>query len=293
MHLGNLRTALLAWLFARSSGSRFLLRIEDLDAAASREAWVVAHLADLAAIGLTSDGPIVRQSSPQRQAAHAAAVAELTEQGLTYRCFCTRREVLDAAVAPHGEGPEGAYPGTCRHLSAKERARKVAGGRRPALRLAVPPGHRVTIVDRLNGEFTGGVDDLVLQRADGTPAYNLAVVVDDAAMGVGEVVRGDDLLASTPRQTHLASLLGLPIPAYAHVPLVLGTDGRRLAKRDGAVTLSDRAALGETPQRVLGRLGASLGLCVPGASASAQELLAAFDPAALPNEPWTFDPTAP
>jgi glutamyl-tRNA synthetase len=167
LHLGNLRTALVAWLFARSAGSRFLVRMEDLDRAVSRPEHEAGQLADLAAIGVDWDGPVVRQS--QRWAAYDDAIATLTAAGLTYPCYCSRREIQAAASAPHGEGPEGAYPGTCRHLTAAQRTEREAGGRRPAVRLRTE-GERVALVDRLCGPYEAVVDDVVLRRNDGTPA---------------------------------------------------------------------------------------------------------------------------
>ncbi len=283
LHLGNLRTALLAWLFARSAGSRFVVRVEDLDPGAVREHFVAEQLSDLAALGLDWDGPVERQSAHAGR--YAAAIDALTDAGLTYPCYCTRREIREAARAPHGPYPEGAYPGTCLHLSPAERERRARSGRDPALRLRAG-GVRVGFEDRLHGEVQGAVDDLVLRRGDGTPAYNLAVVVDDAAQGIEEVVRGDDLLASTPRQIHLGELLGLPSPTYAHVPLVLGVDGARLAKRHGAVTLADLAAAGTSAPQVLGRLATSLGLAADGEAVTPAALMDRFDPAALPRTPW-------
>jgi glutamyl-tRNA synthetase len=170
-------------------------------------------------------------------------------------------------------------------LTSAQRAQREAAGRRPALRL-FGDAARVAFVDRVLGAYEGTVDDVVLRRNDGVPAYNLAVVVDDAAQGVTEVVRGDDLASSTPRQIHLARLLGLPVPSYAHVPLVLGPDGHRLAKRHGAVTLADLAAHGVTPGEVLGRLAASLGLAEPGEPVPAVDLVQRFDWSRLPRQPW-------
>ncbi|WP_454194591.1 tRNA glutamyl-Q(34) synthetase GluQRS [Nocardia sp. Marseille-Q1738] len=278
LHLGNLRTALLAWAFARSTGRRFVLRIDDLDRV--RPGAERRQLDDLAAIGLDWDGPVVRQS--ERLPLYDAAIESLTAAGRTYECYCTRREIQKAATAPHG--PMGAYPGTCRGLSASERTRLHAAGRPAALRL------RATVTefevnDDLHGRYRGPVDDVVLRRGDGVPAYNLAVVVDDAAQDVDQVVRGDDLLPSTPRQAYLATLLGLPVPRYAHVPLVLNPEGRRLAKRDGAVTLTDRRALGNTPEEVVTALAASLGYT----ATSSAELLTHFDPRLVPRGPWTLD----
>ncbi len=282
LHLGNLRTALLAWLFARQAGSGFLLRVEDLQPHPDAARHEADQLADLRALGLDWDGEVLRQS--ERRARHDAVLADLEARGLTYPCFCTRREVAEAAEAPHGQ-PPGAYPGTCRALSANEVAAALAAGRPAALRLR-SDGREVAIVDRLHGEVRAVVDDLVLRRNDGVPAYNLAVVVDDADQGIEEVVRGDDLLSSTPRQAHLADLLGLPRPVWAHVPLVLGADGERLAKRHGAVTLAELAAAGVGAAAVRSRLAVSLGLAAPGEDVSPAELVARFDPAGVPRVPW-------
>lgn len=276
LHVGNLRTAILAWLFARSTGRQFLLRVEDLDRV--RAGAEAEQLRDLAAIGITWDGGIVRQTD--REPLYAKAIAGLTARGLTYECFCTRREIQEAPSAPHA--PQGAYPGTCRNLSEAERAARRAV--RPAavrLRSAVTAK---TVQDVLHGSYTGVVDDFVLRRNDGVTAYNLAVVVDDAAQGVDQVVRGDDLLPSTPRQAYLASLLNIPVPEYAHVPLVLNADGARLAKRDGAVTLADLSAAGIPVGEVRDALLASVGL----PEGPLEQALAVFEPAALPREPWIW-----
>jgi glutamyl-tRNA synthetase len=283
LHLGNLRTALVAWLSARSQGGRFLVRIEDLDPAAARLGFEQVQLADLAAIGLDWDGEVVRQS--ERFDRYEAALDRLDAMALLYPCFCSRREVREAAAAPHGPVPEGFYPGTCRDLDEAERAARWAAGRHPAMRL-LGGGAVVTVNDRLAGRVEGVVDDLVLRRNDGVPAYNLAVVVDDAAQGVTEVVRGDDLLVGTPRQVHLQRLLGLATPRYLHVPLALGPDGSRLAKRHGAVTLADLAAEGIRPADVLALLAASLGLARRGERVRAADLVHRFDPEALPRDPW-------
>lgn len=279
LHLGNLRTAILAWLFARTTDREFLLRIDDLDRV--RPGAAEQQLADLATIGIDWDGPVVRQS--ERLPHYAAAVAELTAAGRTYECFCTRREIQQAATAPHG--PMGAYPGTCRELTDDQRARRRAEGRPAAIRLRADVAE-YEITDLLHGRYRGAVDDLVLRRGDGVPAYNLTVVVDDAAQGVDQVVRGDDLLPSTPRQGYLAELLGLAAPTYAHVPLVLNAEGRRLAKRDGAVTLSDQRAEGNTPQDVVAAIAASLGY----AARTTAELREVFDATRIPAKPWILEP---
>ena len=207
LHLGNLRTALLAWLFARSQDARFLVRMEDLDTGRVRERFYDEQLHDLAAIGLDWDGPVVRQS--ERLPLYADAIDRLRADGLVYECWCTRAEIREAASAPHGDLPEGAYLGTCRDLTAAERAERAASGRPPALRVRANAA-RVAFDDRIAGPVAGVVDDFVVRRNDGAYAYNLAVVVDDADQGVGEVVRGVDLLDSTPRQLWLGARLGLP-----------------------------------------------------------------------------------
>jgi glutamyl-tRNA synthetase len=288
LHVGNLRTAVLAWLYARASGSRFLLRIEDLDRVASRAEHERSHLSDLRALGLDWDGVVVRQSD--RFPAYDRALAQLDAGGLLYACYCTRREVQAAVAAPHGRSPEGAYPGTCRDLSPAERRAREDGGRRPAWRVRAG-AERVEVVDQRYGRFTGVVDDFVVRRADGAPAYQVAVVVDDHDQGVGEVVRGDDLLESTPRQVWLARRLGLTVPAYAHVPLVLGPDGQRLAKRHGAVSLDDLARRGVGSGVLLGAMASSLGLVPAGTPvASVADLVGRFDPDRVPDGPWRFDP---
>jgi glutamyl-tRNA synthetase len=278
LHLGNLRTALLAWLFARSTGRQFLLRIEDLDAARVRAAMAEQQLADLTALGVTfEDAPVVQS---QRLAAYREALRKLANR--TYECFCSRREIAEAASAPHGSVAR--YPGTCRNLTDAERVdRRLT--RQPAIRLRAD-GAVHTVHDLLHGDFAAEVDDVVLQRNDGVPAYNLAVVVDDAFSGVDQVVRGDDLLPAAATQAFLAELLGYPPPTYAHVPLAVNAEGRRLAKRDGAVTLPDLAALGIEPPAVLHVIAQSLDLAVPGERITLDVMLERFDPRRLPRNPW-------
>ena len=196
----------------------------------------------------------MRQS--ERGDRYARALEQLRAGERLYPCFCTRADIRAAASAPHGDRAAGAYPGTCLRLSAAERARRLAAGEPHALRVRAD-GARIPVTDRLLGRFEGVVDDFVVRRADGIVAYQLAVVVDDAAQGIGEVVRGADLADSTPRQILLARLLGLTVPRYAHVALVMGPDGRRLAKRHRAATLADRD---EPPAATLAWLAHSLGL---------------------------------
>lgn len=280
LHLGSLRTALVAWLFARSASARFLVRVEDLDPQRSRREYEAGQLTDLRALGIDWDGTVVRQS--ERIVHYERALAALDALGRLYPCFCTRAEIREAASAPHGDGIEGGYPGTCRRLNEAERDRRIAAGQRYALRLRAD-GERVTFEDRLLGRRSQVVDDFVVRRADGVPAYQLAVVVDDAAQGIGEVVRGADLVGSTPRQILLARLLGLAIPRYAHVALVLGPDGARLAKRHGGSTLAERD---EPVAATLALLAHSLGLAEDrDGVVEAGELLDGFDPQGLPREP--------
>ena len=285
LHIGNLRTALAAWLVARSTGSEFLLRFEDLDTATARPEHEVTQRRDLECLGLDWDGEPVRQS--ERLDRYESALADLDAAGLTYRCWCSRREIREAASAPHL--PPGHYPGTCRELTSAEIAEREASGKPPALRLRTEHPE-VTIIDRLRGPHTETVDDFVLRRGDGTPAYNLVVVVDDAAQRLEEVVRADDLLSSTPRHAHLQHLLGLPEPTWLHVPLVLGPQGDRLAKRDGAVTLDDRLALGDTPRRIVAVLAESLGLQPPDGEAAPTDLLHDFSVDQIGRSPWTIRP---
>ena len=281
LHIGNLRTALLAWLFARSAGARFLMRMEDLDVGRVRPGLDVAQLEDLAAVGVDWDGPVEYQSA--RLSLYEAALDRLREERLLYECYCTRAEIHEAASAAHGPLPEGAYPGTCLRLSAAELAEKRASGRPPALRVRAG-GASVAFVDRLLGPLSGVVDDFVVRRGDGAFAYNLAVVVDDAGQGVEEVVRGSDLADSTPRQLWLARALGLPEPSHAHVPLVLGPDGARLAKRHGAVTLRELPV-----PDAIAWIGASLGF----SGAGPREWLTEFDPERLPRADTVFDGSVP
>lgn len=288
LHLGNLRTALVAWLGALAGGGRCLVRIEDLDPVTATRDHEARQLADLAALGLVPAGEVVRQS--ERFDRYRAAIARLDARGLVYPCYCTRREIREAASAPNApSGPDGAYPGTCRSLDAAGRATHEAAGRRPALRLRTDGEHHA-FTDLVAGRVEGAVDDVVLQRNDGVPAYNLAVVVDDAAQGVTQVVRADDLLTSTPRQIHLQRLLDLPTPEYAHVPLVLGPDGTRLAKRHGSVTRAAWLAAdwSRTDAGLRGLLAASLGLCAPEDVPSLDELVDRFSWATLPRLPWTL-----
>jgi glutamyl-tRNA synthetase len=273
------RSALLGWLWARSLGGEFLLRIEDLDPERSKPEFTDAIFEDLTWLGLDWDGPVWKQS--ERGAIYDDALRRLADEGRAYQCWCSRAEVARAASAPHvgEEGP--VYPGTCReHATPKP-------GRTPSWRFRVEPG-AVSFVDAIHGEVTQDVarevGDFLIRRIDGVASYQLAVVVDDALSGVTHVLRGDDLLSSTPRQMLLQRALGFSTPTYAHVPLLMQSDGRRLAKRDGASTVAGLRALGWSPERVVGQLAAWSGLG-EGAPVSARELVDGFSLARVQREP--------
>jgi len=276
------------------------MRVEDLDGPRVREGLEGRILAELRWLGLDwEEGPDVGGASgPYRQSErmelYAAALRRLREADLAYPCFCSRAEVARASQAPHAsdEGPR--YPGTCRSLSARERVDRERS-RRPAWRLRVGESP-VRFVDGFHGpqavDVSATVGDFVVARADGTPAYQLAVAVDDAAMGITEVVRGDDLLASTARQLLVYQALGLSAPAFAHVPLVVGPDGERLAKRHGALSLGELRERGVGPEPVVGLLASLSGLAPAGAALRPAELVDGFDLARIPRAPARLDPVA-
>lgn len=256
MHLGNLFSALLAWLSVRSQNGTMLLRIEDLDPERCRPEYAEQLKRDLDWLGLDWDVEQTPQS--QRGEAYRATFDALAAQGLVYPCYCSRAE-LHAASAPHASDGTYIYAGTCRNLTAAQRAEKT---RRPAWRVRVPE-ERVTVTDRLQGDYTQDLarecGDFILRRSDGVYAYQLAVVTDDAAGGVTQVVRGRDLLPSAPRQRWLQQTLGLMEPEYCHVPLLTAPDGRRLSKREKDL---DLGALRQryTPEALVGKLACLAGL---------------------------------
>ncbi len=289
MHVGNARTALLAWIDARSRSGRVVLRIEDLDRDRCRPEYAQAIRDDLRWLGLDWDEETPPQS--EREPAYRAAVDRLDRAGLVYECYCTRRE-LAVASAPHGASDEPpAYPGTCRELTAARRAELRREGRRPALRVRMPDA-LPAVHDRVHGALAGGAGgDLVVRRSDGLHAYQLAVVVDDAADGVTDVVRGDDLLASTSRQLALAAMLELPAPAYAHVPLVIDMDGVRLAKRHASLTLRSVRDGGISAGMLVGAMAAAAGLG-DGSPCRPADLVNGFDVAGISRAPWMLDEAA-
>jgi glutamyl-tRNA synthetase len=284
LHLGNLRTALIAWLQCRLSDGTFILRIEDLDAPRVREGSTRAILEDLRWLGLDWDegpevgGPLEPYDQLSRTALYEEALRRLEEKGRVFRCYCSRKDVAEAASAPHGLGGVITYPGTCRELTAEqeEEVRRSKPDRAPAWRYRVSPRH-VSLVDAIAGRYEENLEtevgDFVIRRSDNLFAYQLAVVVDDALMGVTDVVRGFDLLDSTPRQIELFEALDLPVPRFWHVPLMLDETGQRLSKRDGSDSLATLREAGLTPAEVIGMLAASLRLVAPGTAMTARELL--------------------
>ncbi|MBQ9414650.1 MAG: tRNA glutamyl-Q(34) synthetase GluQRS [Clostridia bacterium] len=283
MHLGNVFCALIAWLSAKSAGGEMLLRIEDLDTARCKEEYTQMLLDDLRYLGLTFDegegvgGASAPYQQSKRTEYYEAVLARLRETGNVYPCFCSRDE-LHAASAPHATDGRVLYAGTCRSLTAEEIAEKSAI-RSPALRLHTPDD-TVAFDDRHFGRITGALQsewgDFILRRSDGLFAYQLAVTADDAAMGVREVVRGRDLLSSTIPQLYLYRLLGVTPPQFAHVPLLLSADGRRLSKRDRDLDMGALRCRYKTPEPLIGKLLCLAGLLDREEALSAEEALSVF-----------------
>jgi glutamyl-tRNA synthetase len=270
MHLGNVFSALLAWLSAKHQDGEILLRIEDLDPARCRPEYAAQIMADFRWLGLNWDRQSENQS--QRGAAYDAALEQLRDK--LYPCYCTRDQ-LHAASAPHASDGRVIYGGTCRHLTPAQRAEKTKA---PCLRVAVPE-ETISFQDGLQGPISMDLrrewGDFILRRADGVAAYQLAVVVDDGASGVTEVVRGRDLLTSTPAQIWLYQCLGLPVPKFYHVPMLLAPDGRRLSKRDRDLDLG-QLQKSWTPEQLIGLLAWKCGLLDRWEPVSAQELATDF-----------------
>lgn len=291
LHLGNLFSSLLAWLSAKSQGGKILLRNEDLDLERSRQVFVLQAQRDLERLGLFWDeggdkgGPHEPYDQSRRFDFYQSQLEKLETQRLVYPCFCTRAQ-LHAASAPHASDGELLYAGTCRNLTPAQVAQQ-SQTRFPALRLRVPE-ETISFVDLHYGPqqqyLPTGCGDFILRRSDGVYAYQLAVVADDAAMGVTEVVRGSDLLSSTPRQILLYRLLGFSPPQFAHTPLLLAPGGRRLSKRDGDQSLSGLLAKGLTPQDVVGRLAFLAELLPEPQPATPQQLLPLFSWEKVPRE---------
>lgn len=282
MHVGNVFTALVAWLVAKSQGGQIVLRIEDLDAQRSKPKYIDAIQRDFETLGLTWDkGPFFQQ---ERKEAYRAAFQTLVARDLVYPCFCTRAD-LHAASAPH-VGEKLVYPGTCRMLSKGDRTFR-ALKQTPAKRLVVPDSV-VAFNDLVQGYFKQNLaqecGDFVLQRSDGVFAYQLAVVVDDADQGITSVVRGMDLLDSTPQQKYLQDLLGLPHPQYAHVPLIATEGNRRLSKRNHDTTLDMLLGRDKTPEALIGHIAGLTGLASTDDPTTPEELLGSFSLAALAKQ---------
>ena len=288
LHLGSAAAGLIAWLLARSVGASFVLRVEDIDTPRVVRGMVERQLDDLRWLGLDWDegpdvgGPFAPYAQSERFELYEEALADLGRRGLTYLCDCSRAEVARVASAPHvgEEGPR--YPGLCRAFGMRERGWK----RPPAVRLRVPDDAVITVHDRFQGEVVQdvarAVGDFVLKRGDGVYSYQLAVVVDDLAMRIGEVVRAVDLLDSAPRQVLLARLLGGTPPSFAHLPLVLAHDGARLAKRAHGVPIRNRRDAGQSAASLVAELAWLLGLIdAEAGEITPRELLACFDPSRL------------
>lgn len=299
LHLGNLRTALLAWLAARKAGAAFVLRIEDLDTPRVRPHATAAMLADLRWLGLEWDegpgrsgihGPYIQS---QRLVLYDAALATLLRRGFLYPCYCTRRELAVVASAPHSDEAAPRYPSTCRTLSLRERRERERAGRRPSLRF-IAPDTPITFHDAVAGTITENVaatiGDFIVRRSDGVIAYQLAAVVDDALMGITQIVRGIDLLTSTARQLALFDALGYPQPhEFAHVPLALDAAGLRLSKRNQSEGIAPIQARGARPEDVLGALAASCGFWPARIPATLDHLLAAYDVSHLSHTPSSIE----
>lgn len=294
MHLGNAKIALLAWLQMRAAGGAFILRIEDIDLARSKPHLADGILQDLAWLGIDYDegpgigGPFGPYTQSKRLELYEQALERLHEQGRLYPCYCTRAELLSVAGAPHGLSSEGApYPGTCRRLTARQRAEKQLH-KAPALRFALEDA-QYAICDGIAGpQFfpPGSGGDFIVKRADGMYSYQLAVTVDDAAMGITHVLRGDDLLDSTPRQLALYEALGQQAPLFAHVPLILGEDGKRLAKRHGDLSLAYLRSSGVPAEKVIGWIAYISGLLPKPEPVKAGDLVPLFTLDAVAREPF-------
>ncbi len=300
LHIGNARTALLAWLQVRAAGGAFVLRMEDVDRPRSRPELARQILEDLRWLGLDWDegpdvgGPFAPYEQSAREELYRGAFEQLQAGGHLYPCYCSRKDILAAARAPHGLAEEGpVYPGTCRNLTPEEAAQRAARGKQPSYRFAMPEEQPVPFEDGVAGPQwfpPGAGGDFVVLRADGIFGYQLAVVVDDAAMQITDVLRGWDLLDSTPRQILLYQALGLPVPRFTHVPLLLGPDGKRLSKRHGAVAVASMREAGASPERIVGHLAHLSGLLEKPEPVRPADLIPLFDLRKIPREPAVVTP---
>ncbi|MCK9861430.1 tRNA glutamyl-Q(34) synthetase GluQRS [Paenibacillus sp. ATY16] len=300
MHVGNAWAALIAWLQIRSQNGQFVLRMEDIDGPRCRPELAGQALADLRWLGLDWDegpdvgGPHSPYTQSERIPLYEEALNKLLAGDKLYPCFCSRAELLAVASAPHGLSSEGpAYAGTCRHLTL-EQQRERREAKTPSLRFKVDEARAITYEDGIAGtlRFPPGVGgDFVVRRADGIISYQLAVVIDDAAMNMTDVLRGADLMDSTPRQLLLYEALGLPAPRFAHVPLLMGEDGKRLAKRHGDTSIAGLKEAGVGPERIIGWLAFLAGQTDRFEPIAATELIGYFDQGRIPNEPITISET--
>ena len=287
MHLGNVFCALIAWLDARAQGERMLLRIEDLDPDRCRHAYAMTLMEDLRYLGLDWDegGEDETYFQSTRRDIYEQALQMLEKKGLVYPCFCTRAQ-LHAASAPHASDGQTLYAGTCAHIPTQEAAQRIQT-ERFSLRVRVP-AEEIAFVDRHYGAYRENLaqscGDFVVRRSDGVHAYQLAVVVDDALMGVTDVVRGRDLLPSTPRQIWLYRQLGYEPPRFMHIPLLCAPDGRRLSKRDGDLDMGALRSAGVRAEQIVGFLLHKAGMLAQNEPISAREAIAIYDAQKLPRE---------
>jgi len=288
LHVGGVRTALFNYLFARRSGGKFLLRVEDTDKKRSTQEAIQVILDGLAWLGMNSDEGVVYQS--QQQSAHRKAGDKLLENGAAYRCFCTKEQIAERREIAQRKKNEYKYDRRCAHLSDAEIKVNLDANMPFAVRLKVP-GELISFDDLVHERITVSgmeIEDFILLRSDGTPTYMLAVVVDDLDSGVTEVLRADDLLPSTPRQMLIYRHLGAESPDFTHVPLVVGPDHRRLAKRHGDTSLARYRREGISPEAIIGALAHGSGWVEEGTRCRPEDLLARFDLSSLPTEPMIW-----